>query len=401
MKISNLRIERHEGFSYLTVDFEVKYTKANKLWFSVPSEYEDWLTCDVYDAFLVAALYPAMYYNEDVEIDGEVSHRLYYNCTRYVKSIIGYFRDGMSDVDIKVKGFRNAEKKYHRVGTGFSAGIDSFATFYDHFERETDPDYKIDSLFFFNVGSHGGGGEKARRKFLERYNYLKSFPDEVGLPYIPMDSNLFDFYQNHWEFDAGEFCRCAGILVFERALDKYFLSSDYSYKETMFFHFNRATTSFSELAETFTNPLLSTEVCEIISDGGQYMRTDKTLLLKDYEPAHRYLNVCVGIQESACNCGRCHKCIRTLVALDTLGILDRFSKVFDIEEYKRKSYWHKCNLRYYYNTSAYIKDNVDFAAANGRPFPPYIIAATYMTFVRIGWQFDKIKRLLRRNKNVE
>lgn len=123
------------------------------------------------------------------------------------------------------------------------------------------------------------------------------------------------------------------------------------------------------------------------------MRTDKTLLLKDYEPAHRYLNVCVGTQESACNCGHCQKCIRTLVALDTLGILERFSKVFDIEEYKRHSYWYKCRLRYYYYASAYIKDNVDFAKANGRPFPPYIIAATYMTFVRVGWQFNKIKRL--------
>lgn len=396
MRISNLRIERVDGYSRLAVDVDAKFTPphVNVLWYSVPIEYEDWLTTDVYDAFLVAALYPAMYYNEPIEIEGNVSHRLYFNCTRYVKSIIGYFRDGMADVDIKVEGYANAQKKYHHVGTGFSAGIDSFATFYDHFDRETDPDYKIDSLFFFNVGSHGGGGYVARRKFHERFNYLKSFPAEVGLPYIPLDSNLFDFYQKYWEFDAGQFCRCSAILILQRAVDKYYLSSDYSYKETMFFHFDRATTSFSELAETFTNPLLSTEGCEIISDGGQYMRTDKTLLLKDYEPAHRYLNVCVSPQESACNCGRCHKCIRTLVALDTLGILDRFSKVFDITDYQKHKFRYKCQLRYYYKTNAYIKDNVDFAKANGHPFPPYPIAWMYMTIVRIGWQFDKIKRLL-------
>lgn len=396
MKISNLRIERVDGYSRLAVDVDAKFIPphVNVLWYSVPSEYEDWLTTDVYDAFLVAALYPAMYYNEPIEIEGNVSHRLYFNCTRYVKSIIRYFRDGMTDVDIRVAGFANAQKKYHHVGTGFSAGIDSFATFYDHFEKETDSGYKIDSLFFFNVGSHGGGGDVARRKFHERFNYLKSFPAEVGLPYIPLDSNLFDFYQKYWEFDAGQFCRCSAILVLQRAIDKYYLSSDYSYKETMFFHFNRATTSFSELAETFTNPLLSTEGCEIISDGGQYMRTDKTLLLKDYEPAHRYLNVCVSPQESAGNCGRCHKCIRTLVALDTLGILDRFSKVFDITDYQKHKFGYKCQLRYYYKTNAYIKDNVDFAKANRHPFPPYPIAWVYMTIVRIGWQFDKIKRLL-------
>lgn len=394
MKIRNLRIERVDGYSRLTVDIDAKFTSpgVNSLWYSVPSEYEDWLTTDVYDAFLVAMLYPAMYYNEPIYVTGKVSHRLFFNCTRYVKSIIKYFRDGMADVDIQVEGYANAQKQYHHVGTGFSAGIDSFATFYDHFEKETDTDYKIDSLFFFNVGSHGGGGDVARRKFHERFNYLKSFPAEVGLPYIPVDSNLFDFYQKYWEFDAGQFCRCSAILVLQRAIDKYYLSSDYSYKETMFFHFNRETTSFSELAETFTNPLLSTEGCEIISDGGQYMRTDKTLLLKDYEPAHRYLNVCVSSQESACNCGRCHKCIRTLVALDTLGILDRFSKVFDLSVYQKHKFRHKCQLRYYYKTNAYIKDNVDFAKANGHPFPPYPVAWVVMTFVRIGWQFKKIKR---------
>ena len=57
------------------------------------------------------------------------------------------------------------------------------------------------------------------------------------------------------------------------------------------------------------------------------------------------------------------------------------------------------SVRYYYNTCPYINDNVDFAKASGRPFPPYIIAAIYMTFVRIGWQFDKIKRLLKRNND--
>lgn len=394
MKISNIRIENKDGFSYLTVDVKANYTPQNNLWFSVPSEYEDWLTFDVYDAFLVAALYPAMYYNEPIEIEGYVSHRLFYNCSHYVKSIISYFRDGMSDIEIKVNGYKNAEKKHHHVATGFSAGIDSFVTFYDHYEREIDPDYKVDSLFFFNVGSHGGGGEVARRKFIERYNYLKPFPDEKGLPYIPVDSNLFDFYQKYWEFDAGEFCRCSAILIFQRAIDKYYLSSDYSYGETMFFHFNKVTTSFSGLAETFTNPLLSTEGCEIISDGGQYMRTDKTLLLKDYEPAHRYLNVCVSSQESACNCSRCHKCIRTLVALDTLGILDKFSKVFDINDYNRHKFGYKCRLRYEYKSNAYIKDNVDFAKKSGRPFPPYIVALVYMFFVRVGWQFKKIKKLV-------
>ena len=55
MKISNLRIEGRDGYSYLTVDIETRFTPPHctKFWFSVTSSYEDWLTDDVYDAFLV------------------------------------------------------------------------------------------------------------------------------------------------------------------------------------------------------------------------------------------------------------------------------------------------------------------------------------------------------------
>lgn len=399
MKISNIRIERDDKFSYLKVDVQADYTTNNILWFSVPSEYEDWLTSDVYDAFLVAAIYPAMYYNEPIEIEGCVSHRLYYNVVHFVESIVGYFRDGMHFVNIKVGGYLNAKKKYHYVGTGFSAGIDSFSTFYEHYEKEDDPDYKISALFFFNVGSHGGGGEKARKKFLERYKLLEPFPKEVGLPYIPLDSNLFDFYQEHWEFDAGQFCRSCAILVFEAALDKYYISSDYSYKEIMFFHFNRTTTSFSELAETFTNPLLSTETLEVITDGGQHMRTEKTLLLTDYKPSHKYLNVCAnhwGDLEGALNCGYCGKCVRTLVALDTLGIIDRFSNVFNLEDYYKHKFKYKCYLRLDYKSNAYIKDNVDFADTKGKPFPSYLVALLYVTAIRITHIPRKIQSLFKK-----
>ena len=75
MKISNLRIERKGVFSYLTVDVECSFSKEKVLWFSVLTDYEDTLTADVYDAFLVAALYPAMYYNESIEIEGNVSQK--------------------------------------------------------------------------------------------------------------------------------------------------------------------------------------------------------------------------------------------------------------------------------------------------------------------------------------
>ena len=79
---------------------------------------------------------------------------------------------------------------------------------------EKKPDYRLSALFFFNVGSHGGGTEKARRKFHTRYDFLLPCAQELGLPFVPMDSNLFDFYEFEWEYNAGMLCRATGILLF-------------------------------------------------------------------------------------------------------------------------------------------------------------------------------------------
>ena len=57
----------------LVCDIDCPFSQSKQLWFSVPEQYGDWLTDDVYDAFMVAMLYPAMYYNEEIEIEGCVS----------------------------------------------------------------------------------------------------------------------------------------------------------------------------------------------------------------------------------------------------------------------------------------------------------------------------------------
>lgn len=91
MKIYNLRIERKEGMSYLICDMEAKFTDVKTVWYSVHPEYEDWLNTDVYDSFLIAALYPAMYYKEDIVIEGNVSERLFSMLRTMFKTLFELF----------------------------------------------------------------------------------------------------------------------------------------------------------------------------------------------------------------------------------------------------------------------------------------------------------------------
>lgn len=381
MKLYNLRIERKEGTSFLICEMDAKFTNIKSIWFSVPTEFEKYLTNDVYDAFMVAILYPAMYYGEDVVIEGYVSQKLYYNLTRYVPAIVKTYRSEMYDVEFNVKGFANAKQIEYGVGTGFSAGVDSFSTFVDHFVNEKEEAYKISSLFLFNVGSHGGGGEGARQKFHARYNLLKDFPKEIGLPYIPLDSNLFDFYLPHWEYDAGVFCRACAILVLQRCISKYYLSSTASYNEIMTIALDLKTVDLAEPAEAILNPMLSTEALEIITDGAQYLRSKKTEIIVNYEPTRKYLNVCIDHWDnhsSAANCGVCSKCLRTLIAIESLGMLDKYKDVFDITKYKKLAYKYKCQLRIDYHKSLFTRNNVDFATSHGNRIPSYLEAKLYL-----------------------
>lgn len=374
MKISNIRIEKQDNISRLVCDVDCAFSSSKHLWFEVDSLYENWLTDEVYDAFMVAAIYPCMFYNESLVIEGYVSHDLYRNIIKDIQYIIKAYRPEMNLITVTVNGFKKPQKKGLHVGTGFSAGIDSLVTLWDRYEKEQDLQYKIDTLFFFNVGSHGGGGEYAKKKFIKRYEYLKPVPESLGLPFIKLDSNLFDYYLHEWEFDAGIFCRATAILVFETQLSIYYISADNSYYEHMRFLFNLNTTDLSSIAETFLHPLLSPGGLSIVTDGEQYSRTEKTKKIIDYWPTKKYLNVCVNSYDSVANCSICHKCLRTLFCLDAMGKLDDFSNLFDLTKYYKRRFKYKCLLSYNFRKDVYARDNYIFAQKQGIWMPSYFFS---------------------------
>lgn len=348
MKISHLRLEPHtEGWTRLVVNIDASYTKNNTLWVATPDEFADWLTDDVYDAFLVAALWPAMYYNENIEIVGEVSSRLLFNIRNYVQHAIKAYRPQTHFVNVSVQGTKIAKQTQMRVATGFSGGIDAFTTVIDRLEDEQDMSRRIDTFTFYNVGSHGGGRKEAREIFINRYNLVKGFPKNKGIPFVRLDSNLYDFYKDNWEYDAGTLTRVFGCLAFQKVVKYYYLSGEFSYREHMVNHFDTQLCNIDEMTELYMLGLLSTENMEIILEGAQYNRMEKTIKVAHYAPARQYLNVCVnhwGESTDAHNCSHCFKCVRTMKALDVIGVLDDFKDVFDIDWYKanRKKLW----LRY-------------------------------------------------------
>ena len=66
-------------------------------------------------------------------------------------------------------------------------------------------------------------------------------------------------------------------------------------------------------------------------------RMTKLKSVVKYAPSYKYLNVCL---DEGDNCGKCEKCVRTLLGIDALGALDKYSKMFDIVYYREHKSWY-------------------------------------------------------------
>lgn len=317
--------------------------KEDECFYSVPAEFADFADTESSNCFLVGMLYPAMRNGEDIHVEGTVSAKLLYNLNEYLVPLMAICDERLKRIRITAdatdsEGCREA----HAVGTGFSGGIDSFSTICQHFVRKGEPDgFRLTHLFFFNVGAHGipkkpGDLAAIERQFNARYEKFKAFPAEVGLPFVRVNSDIHKFHP--WgHLEVATFATVSAILFLARGIRRYYLaSSGHTYRQLWKFLGDGGRPDAIERMNMMLLPWLSTERLDIIDDGNLYDRSQKTVMVADYPPAARYLNVCYGHDTLDTNCSVCNKCARTLLTLDILGKLDEFAGIFDIPRYRRE-----------------------------------------------------------------
>ena len=317
--------------------------KEDECFYSVPAEFADFADTESSNCFLVGMLYPAMRYGEDIHVEGTVSAKLLYNLNEYLVPLMAICDERLKRIRITADA-TDAEgcREAHAVGTGFSGGIDSFSTICQHFVRKGEPDgFRLTHLFFFNVGAHGipkkpGDLAAIERQFNARYEKFKAFPAEVGLPFVRVNSDIHKFHP--WgHLEVATFATVSAILFLARGIRRYYLaSSGHTYRQLWKFLGDGGRPDAIERMNMMLLPWLSTERLDIIDDGNLYDRSQKTVMVADYPPAARYLNVCYGHDTLDTNCSVCNKCARTLLTLDILGKLDEFAGIFDIPRYRRE-----------------------------------------------------------------
>jgi hypothetical protein len=70
--------------------------------------------------------------------------------------------------------------------------------------------------------------------------------------------------------------------------------------------------------------LLSTEGTQVMHHGSGFTRIEKTEAIAHWEEIWDKLRVCIP-DDGTVNCSKCEKCLRTMMTLDMLGVLERYS----------------------------------------------------------------------------
>lgn len=307
-----------------------------ELWFRVRSTAADPQPPDDLSWALVALLLPAMESGRDMHVDGPVSRRLLFNANHDVQAALRLYAPSLHRIEItaaeSATGGRSDEQ---RLGTGFSAGIDSFASVFLLLSQATGQRLSLTDLCVFEVGAFGPFDDAlVKQRHAARYARAAAFAREIGVSATGITSNLGAFYKPQWWFQRTHTLRnVAAALVLTRSIDGYFYSSTFSLGSIrVAAHYDLA------IMDPILLPLLSTEQLEFSSGGAGLSRFDKTALVCRNALSYDCLDVCVAPEDERVsldrpNCSRCWKCNRTMLTLDLLGALENYARVFDLPYY--------------------------------------------------------------------
>lgn len=316
--------------SEIVVENETKH-----IWLEADARYKEYMTYEVSDAFFVM-LYPFAAVNGyDVISEIPISETLYYNFTRYINKILSDNHKILHSISVECESIDFHCPSTNCVGVGFSCGVDSFCSAIRNMDDRF-PHFKLTHLCTFNAGAMGPDGEKDHIYFEQKCQAVKEVANEMGLDYLFIDTNYYDFYDSIIWTRYYNIIHSGIVLAFQKLFDKYYFGSDYTLDE---FNVKKI---YDDTIKDFLFYKFSNKNIKIYCDSEDLSRIEKTEIIADSHSAQTHLSVC-GYGHN--NCSQCEKCTRTMTTLKIMNKLDSFDSVFDVELFNKK--YKKALARYY------------------------------------------------------
>lgn len=306
------------------------------VWYRSDLEYGKYFNDDVLDAFVLPMVLCGIKYQEDIEVDGYISEKLFYNIRNNLVYTLSIPFHPRQLIDVRCKGTKVVNYRPTAVGCGCSLGVDSFSAMLRHMSDDCPVGYRITHLTNFNIGAYGNEFEKGHKSFLKALETVREFSEKEGMPLVLIESNFGDFFKGLTFNWSGPVRTMSTALSMQKLFHRYYYASGHA---NIDFEITDIMGHFASLVI----PMLSTENIEFIVADQDRSRVDKTAAIADNPLAQKYLHVC--LREIRANnqgkeylrdvkyrnCTRCDKCWRTLITLDILGVTEMYREIFDVD----------------------------------------------------------------------
>lgn len=295
MRVTNVTLKHNDDFSELSA-----MMGDYRLWYRFPAGYQ---IAKCGDPFVAAGLLVAMRSGEPLELDVPVSPRLLQGVDKLQDIFRCWgpaFKQSFQRIDIRCP-VQPAETCNEGAASFFSGGVDGWYTLIKHrevitdllFAKGIDMQLHNDTLFEDACKANASTAKEYGKTFVSFATNLRFFAHDHGIGWDPTYVG-------------------SGLASIALAL---------SYRVT----FIPSTITYAERipygTHYLTDPLWSTEATQIVHDGAESARPEKLAVLIKNDLAMSTLRVCW--QDKGYNCGKCEKCLRTMISLRLLGASTR------------------------------------------------------------------------------
>lgn len=317
-------ITKTEKYTRLCCKIEVDESE-DIVWYEVENEYAEYLCYEKVDAFVVAILPYAMAFGHDIKVVASyISETLYWQLTNLFIPTLHKYSNYYKEISLDSK-VTNLKFDTYAVGTGFSAGVDSFFSILKNRDTIT-KSYNLTHVTYFNVGANGSyGGMDAENRFKNRIELFEEYVNNCGLKFVKVNSNISDFIMMSFNF-THSYRSFSAVLALQKLFKKYYYSAGFSLKE---FAINPYDSAYYDLLNAYC---FSVESTDIYTTGSAESRVEKLMYIAEYPETYTMLNVC-NLNDS--NCKTCEKCIRTMAGLYSINKLEKYKDVFDIQHFRK------------------------------------------------------------------
>jgi hypothetical protein len=303
--VDDIRLEARDELWELSgrVTMDRLDTEGQRIWFRFPNEY----SAGELDAspFLPGLLSTAMWWNEQLVIDGPVSAQLLASVDE-ASAIYGSLFPSLQAVVVAAPSHTLSPGE-KRTACFFTRGVDSWYSVLTNIEKPHPGRPPLTHLVHVPSFDFMYSDENGRRSIAA----TRRATDDVGCELLLVNTNLRNFTERfqHFGITVGGVLSATGLAIGARFSHVLLAASA-----------PLGVPSFSG-CHVALDRLWSTERTAVVHDGATAGRLAKARLVAEQPRALERLKVCF-VADTPTNCGRCEKCLITMIELHIARSLD-------------------------------------------------------------------------------